>query len=389
MKEKLWIFIFLTLWAVINCKEETVETDDTGETVKRVDLRVSGRSKNMTGKQRLRAHLMQNYDKSIHPVEDHEKPVNVSLGMALIHVDLDEKKSLIIVDGWMRMAWNDPNLAWQPEIFENVSSMHFGADEVWRPDIYLYNSGDSANIEHYGKTHILVEKNGDVLWVPPGHFKAYCRLKLRNWPFDTQSCQLKFGSWTSHGNQIDLHLYQNSTVVEKMNFYTDNREWIIIDEIRAEKRNTFYQCCPEPYPDVTFTLNLKRDSQGHRAIIVLPCLVIMLMTGCSFLLTPTSGEKILINSIAILSAILYLIYFAMTLPFTRDDIPIIVTFYSNITALVGIAILLNVVCMSMARERKFQAPPKFLKNAFSGFLGKLLLGQLLSSSFEYTSAADR
>ena len=48
------------------------------------------------------------------------------------------------------------------------------------------------------------------------------------------------------------------------------------------------------------------------------------------------------------------------------------TFYSNITALVGIAILLNVVCMSLARERKYQSPPKFLKNAFGGILGKCL-----------------
>ena len=48
------------------------------------------------------------------------------------------------------------------------------------------------------------------------------------------------------------------------------------------------------------------------------------------------------------------------------------TFYSNITALVGIAILLNVVCMSLARERKYQSPPKFLKNAFGGLLGKCL-----------------
>ena len=49
-----------------------------------------------------------------------------------------------------------------------------------------------------------------------------------------------------------------------------------------------------------------------------------------------------------------------------------VTFYSNITALIGIAVLLNVVCMSMARERKYNSPPKFLKNAFSGYLGQLL-----------------
>ena len=49
-----------------------------------------------------------------------------------------------------------------------------------------------------------------------------------------------------------------------------------------------------------------------------------------------------------------------------------VTFYSNITALIGIAVLLNVVCMSMAREKKYNSPPKFLKNTFSGFIGQIL-----------------
>ena len=49
----------------------------------------------------------------------------------------------------------------------------------------------------------------------------------------------------------------------------------------------------------------------------------MLMTGCSFLLSPAAGEKILINCVAILSAILYLLYFAITLPFKRTEVPII------------------------------------------------------------------
>merc|ERR1712080_528039 len=40
--------------------------------------------------------------------------------------------------------------------------------------------------------------------------------------------------------------------------------------------------------------------------------------------------------------------------------------------LIGIAILLNVVCMNMARERKYSSPPKFLLNLFSGCIGKLL-----------------
>merc|ERR1711935_948037 len=263
----------------------------------KIQMSVSGRVLNMSPKQRLRSHLMANgkYHKDIHPVLEYSDPVNVSLGMALIHVDLDERKSLIVVDGWMRMTWDDPSLKWNPDDFDNVTQMHFRADELWKPDILLYNNADSANVKHYGDTHCLVDQNGKVLWVPPGHFKAYCKLQLKSWPFDTQTCQLKFGSWTSHGNQINLHLYRNSTSVEKLNLYTDNREWKIIREITAEKRSTYYQCCPEPYPDVTFTFTLKRDSPAYRAIIVLPCLVIMLMTGCSFLLTPTSGEKLIIK----------------------------------------------------------------------------------------------
>ena len=49
-----------------------------------------------------------------------------------------------------------------------------------------------------------------------------------------------------------------------------------------------------------------------------------------------------------------------------------VSFYSNTAGLIGIAILLNVVCMNMARERKYSNPPKFLLNLFSGCVGKLL-----------------
>ena len=54
------------------------------------------------------------------------------------------------------------------------------------------------------------------------------------------------------------------------------------------------------------------------------------MTGCSFLLTPTSGEKLIINAIAILASILYLLYFAMTLPFTQNDVPIIGKIYYGV-----------------------------------------------------------
>lgn len=158
---------------------------------------------------------MRNYDSTIHPVEDHTQPVVVSMGMSLIHFNIEERLSIITVDGWMRFSWKDPGLTWDPQEFGNVTQMHFNCHEVWKPDIYLYNSADEASVNHYGETHVLVEYDGSVLWVPPGHFKAFCRLNLRSWPFDTQQCNLKFGSWTSHGNQIDLASYRNNSFVSR------------------------------------------------------------------------------------------------------------------------------------------------------------------------------
>ena len=91
-------------------------------------------------KQKLRQDLLKNYDKIPHPVDDPDETVEVQLGMALIHVDMDEKKSLITVDSWMRMAWKDTKLSWNPKDYKEFNgSMHFDSDELWKPDVLLYN----------------------------------------------------------------------------------------------------------------------------------------------------------------------------------------------------------------------------------------------------------
>jgi hypothetical protein len=53
---------------------------------------------------------------------------------------------------------------------------------------------------------------------------------------------MKFGSWTSHGDQIDLGLYHNMTKTENLNFYTDNKVYITIQlTISNTKDKTIYR----------------------------------------------------------------------------------------------------------------------------------------------------
>ena len=66
----------------------------------------------------------------------------------------------------------------------------------------------------------------------------------RFWPMDEQTCTLKFGSWTSHGNEISLDLYRNMKHIELLNFYSNNGEWRIT-KTTVDAKSITYSCCPE------------------------------------------------------------------------------------------------------------------------------------------------
>lgn len=87
----------------------------------------------------LRSTLLAGYDKYVHPVRDNSRKVTVGVGMAVIHLDVDEMRSVMSVDAWMRLSWVDEHLQWNPSDYDGVSSIHFGFNELWRPDILLYN----------------------------------------------------------------------------------------------------------------------------------------------------------------------------------------------------------------------------------------------------------
>lgn len=58
---------------------------------------------------------------------------------------------------------------------------------------------------------------GEVVWKPPAIYKSSCKINVEWFPFDEQSCDMKFGSWTYDGYQLDLkHISQvrGSNVVD-------------------------------------------------------------------------------------------------------------------------------------------------------------------------------
>ena len=72
---------------------------------------------------------------------------------------------------------------------------------MWKPDILLYNSANE-NFDASFPTNIVVYNTGACEQIPPGIFKSTCKIDITWFPFDEQSCAMKFGSWTYDGFKV-------------------------------------------------------------------------------------------------------------------------------------------------------------------------------------------
>lgn len=190
--------------------------------------------------------------------------------------------------------------------------------EIWQPDITLYNS-ITPNVDYYGATNFVVEPDGKVIWVPPATFKTFCDANLRNWPFDSHTCNLLFGSWIYDGHEIDI--VQKQTV-SHLELYVENNEWAVTD-ITVGRSVTFYSCCTEPYVDVRYNITVARRSTIYRTVILAPAFIVILLTLLTFWLPPQYGEKIMLNGVIALIIVIFLLYFSQKLNVMASHTPLI------------------------------------------------------------------
>eukprot|EP00095_Tigriopus_kingsejongensis_P004180 maker-scaffold47_size466558-snap-gene-3.40 protein:Tk04180 transcript:maker-scaffold47_size466558-snap-gene-3.40-mRNA-1 annotation:"acetylcholine receptor subunit alpha-like" len=133
---------------------------------------------------RLYDDLLSNYNKLVRPVVNTTDPLTVRIKLKLSQ----------LID----VFWFDYKLVWDPSEYGGVQQLHVPSDHIWRPDIVLYNNAD-GNFEVTLATKATLSYNGLVEWKPPAIYKSSCEIDVEYFPFDEQTCVMKFGSWTYDG----------------------------------------------------------------------------------------------------------------------------------------------------------------------------------------------
>ncbi|XP_076879549.1 neuronal acetylcholine receptor subunit alpha-7a [Brachyhypopomus gauderio] len=285
---------------------------------------------------RLYRDLMRDYNPLERPVfnDTHTLTVNFSLNLMQI-MDVDEKNQVLTTNIWLQLYWYDHYLKWNTSEYPGVMSVRFPENQIWKPDILLYNSADER-FDATFHTNVLVGSNGACHYMPPGIFRSTCYIDVRWFPFDVQRCDLKFGSWSYGGFSLDLQMIEAD-----ITGYIANGEWDLV-EVPGRRTETTYVCCAEPYPDVTFTVVMRRRTLYYGLNLLIPCVLISTLALLVFLLPADSGEKISLGITVLLSLTVFMLLVAEIMPATSDSVPLIAQYFATTMVIVGLSVIATV-----------------------------------------------
>uniref|UniRef100_A0A8C6SFF5 Si:ch211-39a7.1 n=1 Tax=Neogobius melanostomus TaxID=47308 RepID=A0A8C6SFF5_9GOBI len=287
----------------------------------------------------LLKNLLKDYNRMERPVSNDSHPLTVVFSLSLIQImDVDEKNQVLTSNMWLSMSWYDHYLQWNQSEHPGVKNLRFSHDQIWTPDILLYNSADD-DFDSTFKTNILVNSSGYAKYLPPGIFMSTCNVDVRWFPFDIQKCELKFGSWTYDGWLLDLQMNEAD-----ISGYMPNGEWDLIG-VPGTRGEVFYDCCKEPYPDVTFVITIRRRTLYYALNLLIPCVLLSSMTLLIFVLPADSGEKISLGITVLLSLTVFMLLVAEIMPATSDSVPLIGQYFASIMIIVGMSVIATVIVL--------------------------------------------
>lgn len=195
------------------------------------------------------------YDKTARPVFNNDYMMYVDLEFHLRGIkEVDVEEGVMESVGWVGYTWMNEYMQWNPKHFGGIEEIRVPSNMVWVPDIYLFNdaSGSYNARVMENKIDVIIYNDGSCLWYNPAVFKSLCDLSTPD--AEEVTCPLIFGSWTHDENLINLN--STSTNADLTNF-SGNTKWELV-EAKATRNAKMYDCCPNPYIDVTWNIKLHK-----------------------------------------------------------------------------------------------------------------------------------
>ncbi|XP_032230356.1 neuronal acetylcholine receptor subunit alpha-2 isoform X3 [Nematostella vectensis] len=319
------------------------------------------------------------YNKNVRPVEDKSMPVEVKFGIAYTQVvDLIEKDQVLISNIWVRMNWNNHLLRWNASEYGGIDKLNISPTLMWLPDIVLHNNAEEnvpAGTLYQFKTKVQLFNDGLCVWYAPTIIQSGCNIDITYFPFDDQLCELKFGSWTYNGLEVNIVQMLDQA---DLKFYMKSSEFQLISAKAKRNVNTF-SCCPEPYPTLSFYIHLRRDPGFYLFNIIIPCLVLTGLSVMTFMLPPEFGERITLVIESFFAMSVIILNISDQIPVTSDATPILMSMLLIGMFQIGGCLIANTVSLNLYKDCEM---PQWVRVFILHYLARCLCIKIEESGSE-------
>ena len=304
----------------------------------------------------LQQKLFENYLADARPRVNGTAAIVVTLDLTLLSIaEINEKEQTFKVRAFLEVKWNDKFLFWKPKFYGGIKSINVPNSKIWQPDLALLDTYDSlTDIGQLGG-NAVVDYQGNVMMWPYKMYTVCCKIKVRHFPFDTQTCHLDFLSWSNPMSVLDL---RTTKVQLNMDRYSENEEWHL-----EEADITYWQ---QPYgadawAHVKYTFTLRRKWLFYALTIIAPIMCISLLNVTTFLLPAASGEKITLCISTFLTLAVFMTIITNSLPESSEEISIL-GWYVGLQLLGnGTSILCTVITLRLYTKDSNDPMPRYVK----------------------------
>lgn len=178
---------------------------------------------------------------------------DIGVGLYLESVlDLNAEAGYMEISGYLTLKWTDPRLRFHYSQW--VKDVRMSRDDIWLPDIEVYNQvSRGMRIVSANRCPVMVKYDGSVIWMPLVSIRFLCPVDDNN--SDEIKCEMKLGSWSYHGNQMDVHVDDSG---DPLAYYERSGRWEVAN-VTSKRFSVNFSCCVDNYIYISTVFTLKKN----------------------------------------------------------------------------------------------------------------------------------
>ncbi|GFO36506.1 neuronal acetylcholine receptor subunit alpha-10 [Plakobranchus ocellatus] len=330
--------------------------------------------------------LFESYNLESRPVKNASHSVTITFALGLNQLlDLDEKNQVLTTSVWIYEEWRDEMLTWSPSKYDGQSALMIPATTIWLPDIFIFNTaGPNMNgFVNVSGSKVSIQHDGNVKWMIPLMVASACAVDVTYFPYDRQSCEIKFGSWIYDIDQLNIVVDSDQPDLEH---YVMNSEYDL-ENVSLHRGVLDSSCCPGggQHPMVGLTVNLRRKSLYYDYIVIAPTIMLCVMTLASFLLPCDRGEKMNIGLTVFLTLYVLQLRIADNVPDTNST-PILGVFMLVVMTFNCVSLIMATIVMNIKKLGDDNPCPDVPRWLFA--LCQHVLGRAVCTPYLWTGDAS-